>query len=217
MKTGVLVAALALLIPMMSATAQDKGNSEAAKNRAALLHPENLKEKAPATFKVKFETTKGEVIIDVTRAWSPLGADRFYTLVKHGFFDGNKFFRVVPNFVVQFGINGDPAITAKWMNANINDDKVVESNKRGYITFAKTNAPNSRSTQFFINLADNPRLDEMGFSPFGKVTKGMDLVDKIYSGYGEQPNQGQISMEGNKYLDQNFPKLDAIKKATLVK
>lgn len=216
MKIGLYVAALALLVPAISATAQGK---TAVKTSAALKDPAALKAKAPATFKAQFETTKGVFVVDVTRAWSPNGADRFYNLVKNGFFDGVKFFRVVPNFVVQFGIHGDPAIATKWLESNIPDDKVVQSNKRGFLTFAKSNAPNSRSTQLFISLKDNDFLDPMGFSAFGKVSKGMDVVDKLYSGYGEQITQlqGQIAAEGNKYLEANWPKLDSIKKATLVK
>jgi peptidyl-prolyl cis-trans isomerase A (cyclophilin A) len=220
MKIGVLLAALALLMPTMNVVAQGKVDPKAdAKTKEALKDPSKLKEKAPATFKVKFLTTKGEFLLDVTRAWSPNGADRFYNLVKHGFFDGVKFFRVVPNFVVQFGIHGDPDLATKWLESNIEDDKVVQSNKRGFITYAKSSAPNSRSTQLFINLKDNDNLDALGFSAFGKVTKGMDVVDKLYSGYGEQLTrlQGQIAQEGNKYLDKNWPKLDSIKKATLVK
>ncbi len=216
MKIHVLFAALALLVPAVGATAQTKTD---AKVKAALKDPAALKAKAPAKFKVKFDTTKGEFDLEVTRAWSPNGADRFYNLVKNGFFDGIKFFRVVPNFVVQFGIHGDPDLATKWLESNIPDDKVVESNKRGYITFAKSGAPNSRSTQLFISLKDNDFLNDMGFSPFGKVTKGMDVVDKLYSGYGEQLTQlqGQIAQEGNKYLEKSWPKLDGIKKATIVK
>jgi peptidyl-prolyl cis-trans isomerase A (cyclophilin A) len=212
-----LSAALALLLITTGALAQNKPGASAA-DKAALKNT-SLKEKAPETFKVKFVTTKGDFILDVTRSWSPNGVDRFYTLVKHGFFDGIKFFRVVPGFVVQFGIHGDPALAGKWLQANIPDDKVVQSNKRGYITYAKSSLPNSRSTQLFINLADNDRLDSMGFAPFGKVSKGMDVVDKLYGGYGEQITQlqGQIAQEGNKFLDQNFPKLDSIKTATIVK
>jgi peptidyl-prolyl cis-trans isomerase A (cyclophilin A) len=228
MKTGVLLAALALLIPAVGVAAQGKAGHKVghkadakaeAKAKEALKNPAALKEKAPEKFQVKFETTQGAFVLDVTRAWSPKGADRFYNLVKHGFFDGMKFFRVVPNFVVQFGIHGDPALATKWLEANIEDDKVVQSNKRGFITYAKSGAPNSRSTQLFINLQDNDRLDAMGFSPFGKVSKGMDVVDKLYGGYGEQLTQlqGQIAQEGNKYLEKSWPKLDSIKKATLVK
>ena len=213
MKIGLYVAALALLVPGIGAAAQGK---TAVKTSAGLKDPAALKAKAPAKFKAQFETTKGIFVVDVTRAWSPNGADRFYNLVKNGFFDGTKFFRVLPGFMAQFGIHGDPTISAKWQRANIADDKVLESNKRGFVTFA-TAGPNTRTTQLFINFGDNSRLDGDGFSPFGKVSKGMEVVDKIFSGYGEQPSQGQISMEGNKYLETNWPKLDSIKKATLLK
>ena len=216
MKIGVWLAVSALLLPVIGASAQ--GLTEA-KKMEALKNPAALKDKAPAQFKAKFETTKGDFVVDVTRAWSPNGADRFYNLVKYGFFDGVKFFRVVPNFVVQFGIHGNPALATKWLESNIPDDKVVESNKKGFLTFAKSGAPDSRSTQLFINLKDNDRLDAMGFSAFGKVSKGMDVVEKLYGGYGEHITQlqGQIAQEGNKYLEKNWPKLDAVKKATLVK
>ena len=187
--------------------------------KAKLKNPAALKEKAPAKFKVQFETTKGVFIMEATRALSPNGADRFYNLVKNGFFDGIKFFRVVPGFVVQFGIHGDPSLAGKWLESNIQDDPVKGSNKRGTLTFAKSGAPNSRSTQLFINLVDNARLDQMGFSPFATVVKGMEVVDKLYGEYGEQITQlqGQIAAEGNKFLEKNFPKLDAIKAAKLIK
>ncbi len=187
--------------------------------KANLKNPAALKEKAPAKFKVQFETTKGVFIMEATRALSPNGADRFYNLVKNGFFDGIKFFRVVPGFVVQFGIHGDPSLAGKWLESNIQDDPVKGSNKRGTLTFAKSGAPNSRSTQLFINLVDNARLDQMGFSPFATVVKGMEVVDKLYGEYGEQITQlqGQIAAEGNKFLEKNFPKLDAIKTAKLIK
>lgn len=185
----------------------------------ALKDPAALKEKAPDTFKVRFITSQGEFLVDVTRSWSPNGADRFYNLVKNGFFDEVRFFRVVPGFVVQFGIHGDPAIATKWLEAKISDDPVVESNKRGFLTYAKSSLPNSRSTQFFINLGDNAGLDGQGFSPFGKVTEGMEVVDKLYGGYGEQLTrlQGEIATKGNEYLNKDWPKLDHIKKAMLVK
>ena len=187
--------------------------------KAKLQNPAALKEKAPAKFKVQFETTKGVVIVEVTREWSPNGADRFYNLAKNGFFDGIKFFRVVPGFVVQFGIHGDPSLASKWLESNIPDDKVVTGNKRGFLTYAKSGAPNSRSTQLFINLNDNSRLDEMGFSAFGKVVKGLEVVDKLYGGYGEQLTQlqGEIAAQGNKFLETNFPKLDAVKTAKIIK
>lgn len=213
MRSLLWAAALALTISAPHALAQGKSSF---KVNPALKNPAALKEKAPATFRAKFQTTKGPFIVEVKRAWSPNGADRFYNLVKNGFFDHLKFFRVVPGFVVQFGMHADPAIGAKWRDANIPDEKVVQGNKRGYLTFAKA-GPNTRSTQFFINLADNDRLDEMGFPAFGHVIQGMDVVDKLYGGYGEAPQQGQIAAEGNAYLDKEFPKLDMIEKATIVK
>jgi peptidyl-prolyl cis-trans isomerase A (cyclophilin A) len=219
MKTIIALAGLLLVTAQVGQAQEAKAKESAPAKKEALKNPAALKEKAPETFKVKFETTKGEFIIEVTRKWSPNGVDRFYNLAKNGFFDGIKFFRVVPNFVVQFGIHGDPAISTKWLESTIPDDKVVESNKRGFITFAKSGQPDSRSTQFFINLQDNARLDAMGFSPFGKVTKGMDVVDKLFSEYGEQLTrlQGEIATKGNAYLDKEWPKLDSIKKATIVK
>jgi peptidyl-prolyl cis-trans isomerase A (cyclophilin A) len=179
---------------------------------------------APAQFSVLFETSKGDVTIDVTRDWSPRGADRFYELVKAGFYDGSRFFRVIRSpepFMAQFGINGDPGVTAKWANANIDDDPVVQHNTRGMISFA-TSGPNTRSTQLFINYGDNSRHDPSGFSPFGVVSKGMEVVDQFYAEYGEGeprgagPDQGRIETEGNAYLNKDFPKLDYIKTAKIV-
>jgi peptidyl-prolyl cis-trans isomerase A (cyclophilin A) len=181
----------------------------------ALLHPETLNEKAPESFDVKFETTRGDFTVQVHRKWAPIGADRFYNLVQHGFFTGAAFFRVVPGFVVQFGLSPDPAVNRAWRSANIKDDPVTQSNKRGTITFA-TAGPNTRTTQLFINFGDNSSLDRQGFAPFGLVTSGMDVVDKIYSGYGQQPDQGAITTQGSAYLQQNFPKLDTIKSAAVV-
>jgi len=182
---------------------------------AKLTNPAQLTEKAPDKFQVKFETTKGEFIIDITRAWSPNGADRFYNLVKNGGYDNCRFFRVVKNFMVQFGINGDPKISRVWRAANIPDDKPKESNVRGYITFA-TAGPNTRTTQVFINFKDNTFLDSQGFTPFGKVSKGMDVVDAINNEYGENPDQTQVQMQGNAYLQKAFPNLDYVKSATIV-
>jgi peptidyl-prolyl cis-trans isomerase A (cyclophilin A) len=184
-------------------------------NMEKLMNPAQMTEKAPEKFQAKFETSKGEFIVDVTRAWSPNGADRFYNLVKNGYFDNCRFFRVVNNFMVQFGINGDPKISAAWQAANIPDDKPKESNLRGYITFATAGA-NTRTTQLFINFVDNKFLDSQGFTPFGKVSKGMSVVDSINGEYGEKPQQGQIQMKGNAYLQANFPNLDYIKSATIV-
>jgi peptidyl-prolyl cis-trans isomerase A (cyclophilin A) len=183
----------------------------------ALRTPAKLKDIAPATFRANFETSGGVFVVEVTRAWAPKGADRFYNLVKYGYFDGNRFFRVLPNFMVQFGINGDPKLNAVWSESNIADDPVVQSNKRGFVTFAKRNAPNSRSTQIFINFRDNAGLDAQGFAPFGQVVSGMDVVDKINAEYRESPEQGLIQTQGNAYLTKAFPRLDFIKKATIEK
>ena len=186
----------------------------------SLANPAALTAHAPATYKVKFDTSKGAFVVEVHRDWAPLGADRFYNLVKSGFFTNARFFRVVSGFMVQFGINADPKVSAVWRDANINDDPVKQSNTRGMITFA-TRGPNTRTTQLFINYADNARLDSQGFAPFGQVVSGMNVVDALYSGYGEGaprgagPEQGRIQSEGNGYLIKEFPKLDYIKTATI--
>jgi len=182
--------------------------------------PAALTEQAPATYKARFDTSKGVFVIDVRREWAPLGADRFYNLVKNGFYDDNRFFRVISGFMVQFGINGNPQVAAPWRSAQIKDDPVKQSNKRGYITFA-TAGPNSRTTQVFINFGDNDRLDSLGFAPFGQVTTGMNVVDQLYSEYGEGaprgrgPDQGRIQGEGNAYLTKEFPNMDFVRKATI--
>jgi peptidyl-prolyl cis-trans isomerase A (cyclophilin A) len=184
----------------------------------ALLNPALLKGKAPDTYQVKFTTTRGEFVVTVTRAWAPVGADRFYNLVKHHFFDNSSFFRVVPDFVVQFGLSAYPPVSAAWKDTNIKDDPVTQSNKKGFITFA-TAGPNTRTTQVFIDLKDNTRLDSMGFAPFGVVEgKGMDVVEMMYGQYGDNagPDQDQIQKQGKPYLDKGWPKLDSIKTATLV-
>lgn len=189
--------------------------------KRSLLDPASLNQKAPATYKVKFTTTKGIFVVQVTRDWAPLGADRFYNLVKNGFFTDAAFFRVISGFMVQFGLNAKPAVNAAWRSANIADDPVKESNKRGNITFA-TAGPNTRTTQVFINFGDNAGLDRQGFSPFGQVIEGMDVVDKLYSGYGEGapggsgPEQGRVGAEGKPFLDKEFPKLDSIKSAVVL-
>jgi peptidyl-prolyl cis-trans isomerase A (cyclophilin A) len=189
----------------------------AAAQAPSLKNPASLNEKAPATYKVRLDTTAGPVVIQVTRDWAPLGADRFYNLVKNGFYDGVRFFRVIPGFMAQGGMNGDPAIQALWGRNNFNDDPVKQSNKRGYVTFAKTGAPNSRSTQIFINYGNNANLDSQGFAPFGQVTSGMEAVDK-FENYGKNvPDQGLITKEGNAYLQRDYPKLTVIKKATIEK
>jgi peptidyl-prolyl cis-trans isomerase A (cyclophilin A) len=189
----------------------------------ALLRPALLTAKAPATYQVKFTTTKGDFVISVTRAWSPLGADRFYNLVRHHYYDNTSFFRVLKGFVVQWGISAYPPVTAAWEHAPIKDDPVVQSNLRGYVTYAKTGDPDTRTTEVFINLNDNQRLDTMGgFAPFGQVTEGMDVVDALYSGYGEGapsgqgPEQDKIEKLGKSYLDKGFDKLDSIKTTSLI-
>jgi peptidyl-prolyl cis-trans isomerase A (cyclophilin A) len=180
-----------------------------------LLNPAGLKAIAPPLFQVKFSTTHGDFVVEVHRDWAPLGADRFYNLVRNRFFTNAAFFRVVPNFVVQFGLPADPAITKAWVNAAIKDDPVTQSNKRGNVVFA-TAGPGTRTTQLFINLRDNGPLDGQGFAPFGTVIEGMDIVDGIYSGYGQTPDQTRITNEGKAYLDKNFPKIDSIKSAVVV-
>lgn len=168
------------------------------------------------TFKVKFETTAGDFIVLAHRDWAPIGAEHFHKLVSSGFYDECRFFRVVPGFMVQFGLNGDPKLQANWREKNLQDEPVKVSNKKTYVTYAKSGAPNSRTTQIFINYADNAFLDGQGFSPFAEVVEGMDIVEQIESKYQERPDQGQIQMSGNAYLKQSFPDLDYIKKATIM-
>jgi peptidyl-prolyl cis-trans isomerase A (cyclophilin A) len=212
--------------PPASTQAQPKTGSTSPTRPAspydrALLRPALLTAKAPATFQVKFTTTKGDFVVSVTRAWAPLGADRFYNLVRHHFYDNTSFFRALKGFVVQWGISAYPPVTAAWEHAPIKDDAVVQSNQRGYLTYAM-GGPNTRTTQVFINLADNSRLDSMGFPAFGQVTEGMDVVDSLYQGYGEGapdgkgPEQDKIEKLGKSYLDKGFPQLDSIKTTTLI-
>src|SRR6266446_4727812 len=186
----------------------------------ALLQPATLRAKAPAEYEVNFVTTAGNFTIKVTRAWAPNGADRFYNLVRHHYYDGAAFFRVLPGFMAQFGMSAYPQVSAAWEQANIKDDPVVQSNHKGFVTFAMA-GPNTRTTQVFINYGNNERLDKDGFAPFGVVTGGMEVVDKLYSGYGEGapggrgPDQGLIGNQGREYLEKMFPKLDTIKSASL--
>src|SRR5579863_6900678 len=163
--------------------------------KASLLDAGNLKDTSPEKFDVTFKTTAGDFVVQVTRAWAPLGADRFYNLVNHGFYDDAAFIRVIPGFVVQFGLSADPSVNSVWRKSNFKDDPVTQSNKPGFITFA-TAGPNTRTTQLFINTGNNAQLDRMGFAPFGQVTSGMDVVKKIHSGYGESPDQGSITALG---------------------
>src|SRR5579863_6678506 len=207
-----------------SKSAASKGTaSKTGAARPSLLNPASLRAKAPEMFKAQFTTTKGDFVIEVHRDWSPHGADRFYNLVKSGFYDGVAFYRVHPGFMVQFGISPKPDVTKAWDNANIQDDPVMGSNKRGIVTYAMSSAPNSRSTQVFINFKDNAFLDPQRFAPFGEVTTGMDIVDMLYSGYGEIPQmQGRgpdpdkLEGEGDAYLVKNFPMIDKIKTAKVL-
>ena len=178
------------------------------------MDPAKWNKESPASYKARFETTVGAFTVQVQREWAPIGADRFYNLVASGYFNGARFFRVVPGFVVQFGLNADPSVSSAWKMTKLQDDPVRRSNGRGFLTFA-TSGPNSRTTQLFINLKDNLQLDQMGFSPFGLVTEGMDVVDKITAEYGENPQQPEIEQKGEAYLEQSFPKLDKITKATV--
>lgn len=213
--------AVVLFICLLAAAAATPVAAQAPAFDQALLKPGSLTEKAPEVYEVKFETTKGDFVVKVTRAWAPNGADRFYNLVKHGYYNGAAFFRVLDGFMAQFGINAAPQVNAVWQVAAIKDDPVKKSNTRGFITYAM-GGPNTRTTQLFINYANNARLDADGFSPFGQVTEGMGVVDKLYSGYGEGapngrgPRQDLVQSRGSAYLEKEFPKLDTIKSATLV-
>jgi len=181
------------------------------------------KKTAPALYRARFETTQGIFVIEVHRDWSPLGADRFYNLVRGGFYDGQRFFRTLPQFVVQWGLPAKPAVSKAWdETTRIKDDPVTQSNSRGFVSFA-TSGPNTRTAQIFVNMADNARLDKLGFSPFGKVVEGMDVFAKFYSGYGEGaprgkgPEQKRIREEGEAYLARDFPQLDRIKRARIIR
>ncbi|HEV8120222.1 MAG TPA: peptidylprolyl isomerase [Candidatus Polarisedimenticolia bacterium] len=213
---------LAVSVTVLAATLLAVRLAPAAPN-PKLTDPAALNETAPETYRAKFTTSKGDFVIEVTRAWAPHGADRFYNLVKNGFYDDQRFFRVVYGFMVQWGIHGDPALNSVWSVARIPDDPVTQKNLRGYVTFA-TAGTNTRTTQVFINYADkNTSLDSQGFAPFGKVVEGMEVVNKLFSAYGEGapsghgPDQNRIQKEGNAYLTKSFPKLDFIKTATIEK
>ena len=216
---GTRTVALAALVILVAAATAARAEQGAA--RKSLLNPAGLNETAPATYNVKFDTSVGEFVIRVTRAWAPNGADRFYNLVKNGFYDEARFFRAVPNFMVQFGLNANPAVSKVWQSARIPPDKVTQSNKKGFITFAMGATPDTRTTQVFINYRANTNLDGMGFAPFGEVVSGIEVVDKIYTGYGEGaprgsgPPQARVAAEGNAYLTKSFPKMDYIKTATI--
>lgn len=186
-----------------------------------LLTPEALDETAPDVFHARFVTSKGTFVIEVHREWSPNGADRFYNLVSNGFYDDVRFHRVLAGALAQFGIHGDSAVAAAWRNRNIEDDPAAQSNTRGFVSYA-TRGPNTRATQVFINIANNTQLDELGFTPFGRVIDGMSVVRGLYSGYGEGapngrgPDHALIELRGNSYLKRRFPNLDFVRQATIV-
>jgi peptidyl-prolyl cis-trans isomerase A (cyclophilin A) len=212
MRLGSVLLCLAVAIACQSKSTSEKAGG----GKPTIVGPESATAQAPPSYKAKFQTSKGDFVIEVNRASAPQGADRFYNLVKIGFYDGTRFFRVVPGFVVQWGIHGDgDAVMSRWRDANIPDDPVVESNKPGMVTFA-TAGPGTRSTQVFINYGDNSGLDAKGFSPFGKVVSGMDVVTSLSSAHGQAPDQSQIQREGNAYLDRAFSGLDYIKKAEIL-
>ncbi len=207
-RTLIVCAALALLAGCGGAP--EKQPQQAARN-----------EPVPDSYRVRFETSKGDFVVEVVKSWAPNGAERFYRLVRNGFYDDARFFRVVRDFVVQFGINGNPRIEELWRNLTMADDAVKQSKVRGTITFA-TSGPNTRTTQVFINLSDNKRLDKSGFAPFGKVVEGMDVVGQFYKFYGDGPPRGEgpdqtlIEQQGNAYLESKFPRLDYIKRARIL-
>ena len=208
------LAAIALAVVVLGAADEKK---PAAKNTKGVALPKPTPPKGPESYRVKFVTSRGDFVVEVTRKWSPIGADRFHEAVAAGFYDECRFFRVVPNFIVQFGINGDPKVQRRWKRANLRDDRVGgKSNLKHTVTFA-TAGPNTRTTQLFINLKDNASLDNMGFTPFGQVVEGIEAVRKINAEYGEKAQPRVIQSEGNRYLKEEFPRMDYIKTARVVK
>jgi len=214
---------LLLVTVAVGAQSGSRDSSRAAdgsvRDTSKLKAPAQLIESAPGLFRARFATNIGPFVIEAHRDWAPLAADRFYNLVKNGFYDGNRFFRVLDGFMAQFGLNGDPEIQSAWQTANLMDEPPKQSNLRGYVTFTRESGPNSRYTMVFINVKDNSYLDADGFAPFGQVVAGMDVVNKLYSGYGRTnvPDQRRIIREGNAYLQQEYPKLDFIRTATIEK
>lgn len=216
--TRSLIAAPIAVIVAVTCQRGAQSPQQSSSSQSAVVQPEP----APDSFLVTFQTNKGRIVVQAVRSWSPHGVDRFYTLVNDRFYDGVKFFRVLPNFMAQFGISGDPAVNTAWKDRSIPDDPVVQSNQRGYMSFA-TGGPNTRATQLFINKRDNRRLDGMGFAPVAKVIEGLEVVDGLYGGYGEGapegfgPMQNRIEEQGNAYLNRQFPKLDSIITARVVR
>jgi peptidyl-prolyl cis-trans isomerase A (cyclophilin A) len=188
----------------------------ALRRNPALRNPALARATAPELYKVRLATTQGDIIIEVHRDWAPLGADRFYNLVKIGYYDGNAFFRYVPGFVVQWGLHPEPAVNAVWSKATIKDEPVKQSNRRGTVAFAMTSEPNTRNTQLYINFRDNAQLDPKGFAPIGSVVEGLEVAEKLYAGYGQSPDQEQMASAGQAYLEKNFPRLDKINAATVI-
>jgi peptidyl-prolyl cis-trans isomerase A (cyclophilin A) len=214
----ILVAAAAVGI-VAGGCQEEEGTTTGEANMEALMNPDGpeMKKTAPASYKAKFETSAGDFVIEVTRDWAPHGADRFYNLVRNGYYNGNRFFRVIPGFIVQWGMHGDPEVTAKWHGARIPDDPVKQGNELGTVTFAKGGGRDNRTVQVFVNFADNTNLDGQNFSAFGKVVSGMEAVEAINAEYEQRsPNQGQIAKKGNKYLEKLFPNLDYIRSASIV-
>jgi peptidyl-prolyl cis-trans isomerase A (cyclophilin A) len=216
-----IVIALVLITIVIDGQSRAGGANRAARatgpDSSKLKDPARLTETAPAVFRARFTTSIGTFVIEAHRDWAPLAADRFYNLVKNGFYDGSRFFRVLDGFMAQFGLNGEPEIESAWRTASLADEPVKQSNLRGYVTFTRESGPNSRYTMVFINYKDNSYLDADGFAPFGQVVTGMDVVDRLYSGYGRTnvPDQRRIVREGNAYLQQEYPKLDFIRTATI--
>ena len=198
------------------------GAATVAAQKISLMNPAAFKDEAPATYNVKFDTSAGVFVVRVTRDWAPKAADRFYNLVKNGFYDGIRFHRAVPNFMTQFGVHGNPTVANIWTRAPFSPDKVKHGNKRMTLTFAMGGNPATATTQVFINVRDNSNLDGQGFAAFGEVVEGQDIAGKLYSGYGDAPSRGgngpdnaRLAKEGNAYLEKDFTKLDHIKQATI--
>jgi len=218
---GVLVRFSAFLLFLLVGCGGEAPQEEAGPPANPLLQPRSFNETAPERYQVRLVTSKGDILVSVTREWAPLAADRFYNLVKAGYYDGIAFHRVLDGFIAEFGIHGDPWVNAAWRQALMADEPVRQSNTRGRVTFSK-NTPNSRTVQVFINLKDNRSLDGQGFSPFGEVVEGMDVVEDLYSGYGDGPPRGEgvyqamAIARGDEYLNEEFPLLDRIQRALLL-